>query len=375
MKLLEVTTISETLEAFLLPFADHFRSKGWTVDAASYGATANEACRNAFNSVHDIHWSRNPLSPSNGRAAQEIRTLVESHGYDLVHVHTPVASFVTRWALRRVSSAQLVYTAHGFHFYNGGHPIKNLAYRSVEKTAGPWTDHLVVMNDEDLAAVGRYSIVASDKVSYVPGIGVDIDKMLMKGSDGPSRAAIRELINIPENAPVVLMVAEFIPRKRHFDALAAFARIDKAAGAHLVLVGTGPLEERTKELASQLGIADKVRFLGYRRDVPSLLQAADTLLLPSSQEGLPRSVMEAMVFGVPVVGSNIRGVRDLLADGAGVLFPVGDIGALGNALSGVVSSSELRGSLAAKGRERVRLFELSHVLRRYDEIFHALAPG
>lgn len=374
MKVLQVATISETLEAFLIPFADHFRSYGWTVDAAAYGVSTNQACRTAFDSVYDMPWSRNPLSLSNVRAVREVQRLAESQAYDLIHVHTPVAAFLTRFALRNHKQVRTVYTAHGFHFFIGGNPLKNFMYRSLEKVAGPWTDHLVVMNDEDLAAVDNYSIVSSEKVSYVPGIGVDIKQMLAKGEGGPNRESMRNQLGIPFTAPVVLMVAEFIARKRHFDAISAFAHVDEALGAHLMLVGTGPLENRARALASRLGIGHRVHFLGYRRDVPSLLLTADALLLPSSQEGLPRSVTEAMAFGVPVVGSNIRGVRDLLAEGAGILFPVGDIDSLSEALYNVLSSVELRESLAIKGRERVQFFALPEVLRHYDRIYQSLAP-
>jgi hypothetical protein len=98
-----VTTVPITLEAFLIPFAEHFRAQGWRVDALANGATGNPHIADVFDNRYDVAWSRNPLAPRNllGTSA-EVRRIVAEGGYDIVHVHTPVAAFVTRFALRRL---------------------------------------------------------------------------------------------------------------------------------------------------------------------------------------------------------------------------------------------------------------------------------
>lgn len=155
-KILIVTTIPSTINAFLLPFVEHFRAHGWKVDAMARGISANAQCLAAFDQVWDIEWSRNPLNPLNLIAApQIIQKIVEKEKYDLVHVHTPVAAFVARYALKNLKkrlNTKVIYTAHGFHFYQGGKALKNALFLALEKLAGYWTDYLVVINREDQAA-------------------------------------------------------------------------------------------------------------------------------------------------------------------------------------------------------------------------------
>ena len=103
VKVLFITTIPITLEAFFLRFARHFRARGWRVDAMSNGVSTSLECIEAFDQVWDIDWARSPFTPSNlFHSPQKVREIVQREQYDLVHTHTPVASFVTRLALRHV---------------------------------------------------------------------------------------------------------------------------------------------------------------------------------------------------------------------------------------------------------------------------------
>jgi hypothetical protein len=159
-RLLMVTTVPATFD-FLAPFAAHFRRAGWTVDALS-GAGDGFRERDRFDHAFAVEWSRNPLDPRNlGRAPARVREVVARGRYDLVHVHTPVAAFVTRFALRRRTgrAPRVVYTAHGFRFHPGGRPWSNAAFLSLELLAARWTDYLVVMNAEDAAAARRWRLV------------------------------------------------------------------------------------------------------------------------------------------------------------------------------------------------------------------------
>lgn len=376
MRLLQVAVIPETLEAFLLPFASHFRNLGWQVDGAAAAITANSACAAAFDGLHDVPWTRNPLRLNAPRAVSGIRDAVRDGGYDVVHVHTPIASFLTRYALRNSPQRPVVvYTAHGFHFHQGGHPVKNFVYRTAEKIAGPWTDRLVTINREDYGAATDCGIVPAERLEFVPGIGLDLQALKAAASAGPDRSEVRSGLGIPADAPLFLMVAEFTPNKRHQDVLAAFAATD-VPGSHLVLAGMGETEPDVREQARRLGVQERTHFLGYRRDVPSLMNAADALLLVSQREGLPRSIMEAMTLGVPVIGTKIRGVADLLAGGAGMLVDVGDVAAIRGALEQLATPGALRGELAQRAASRVNAYALPNVLSEYERIYaEALASA
>jgi len=377
MRLLQVTTISETLEAFLLPFATHFRGMGWVVEAAARGATSNESCISAFDQVHDIGWSRSPLSTQNIRAEAEIHKLLDRGAYDIVHIHTPVASFVTRLGARRLQKKPvIVYTAHGFHFHDGANPALNFAYQSLERVAGPLTDELVVINKTDYEAALSLKLVPSEHLSFIPGTGFNVQAYVARSNEGPGRDQLRASLRVPRNDTMILMVAEFTANKRHLDAVEALARLRRdGRPTHLVLAGVGPSQAAVKKRVAKLGLTGLVHFLGFRRDVPQLLKASDALLLVSEREGLPRSVMEAMAVGVPVIGTAIRGVLDLLSEGAGILVPVRDVNAIANAMATVVSGGPEVNQLIKAALRRVDAYSLQTILASYEKVYErALKP-
>src|ERR1035437_7957840 len=126
---------------------------------------------------------------------------------------------------------------------------------------------------------------------------------------------------------------------------------------------------RMRDLASRLGISDRVRFLGFRRDVDALLRTANLAVLCSSQEGLPRSVMEALCLERPVIATVIRGSRELVDDSTGKLVPVGDVAALAKAMELILRNPEQAQAMGRRGRERMRKFDLSTVLSLHECLY------
>jgi glycosyltransferase involved in cell wall biosynthesis len=367
-----VTTVPVTLEAFLVPIAKHFRSLGWRVDAMARDLTRSSGCVTAFHGCKDIPWSRNPLDPRNlFRAAGLVRDHIEEGHYDIVHVHTPVAGFVTRLALRRRKAGALprvVYTAHGFHFYRGGSILRNMVFRTLEKIAGRWTDALVVMNREDVEAARDLRIVPTDRLRFMPGIGLETARY-RPGSVLPDDVArLRDELQLPPAEDLFLVVGEFIPRKRHEDVLHALSRLS-TRHAHLLLAGAGPLEGELRRLATELGIKDRVHFLGFRRDIPVLLRASRALLLASEHEGLPRSVMEAMCMETPVIGVRIRGIEDLLEDECGLLVEKGDRTGLAWAMGQVLDDPEGVRELAVRAWAKMERYDLKNILDLHESLY------
>ena len=372
-RLLIVTTIPGMLRAFLLPLARHFATQGWQVDAMAHGLSECAECRATFQHVWDVDWTRNPLKLCNLQVApRQVRTIVEDAGYDLVHVHTPVAAFVTRLALRRLrrrGRPKVIYTAHGFHFHSGGSPLKNAAFLALEALAGRWTDELVVINREDDAAARRHRIVPPEHVHFMPGIGVDTGRYDPAKVADADVAGVRAALGLVADVPLFLVVGEFIPRKRHQDALRAFATLSDRR-AHLALAGDGPLREPLRRLTAELGLGGRVHFLGFRRNIPALVRASSAVILVSAQEGLPRCVMEALSLEVPVIGSDIRGTHELLADGCGLLVPTGDVPRLVEAMMYVLNDPEEARAMGRRGRAKMRAgFGLDAILRRHDELY------
>ena len=369
-KLLIVANVPSMLREFLLPFADHFSAKGWRVDALVSDAASCEECKAHFGAVYDVEWSRNPLEPKNfTKAPKTIRELVQRERYDLVHVHSPVAAFVTRFALRNMEKRpKVIYTAHGFHFHKGGHPVKNRIFLGLEKMAAPWTDYLVVMNREDERAAKTHKLIAPERLMYMPGIGVDTEKYSPKGVSEEAVTELRKELKLSPDEKLILMIAEFNPGKRHRDALQAFKKLERT-DVVMAFAGLGPLEEEIEALAKELGLEDRTRFLGYRRDIPVLLLASHALLLPSEREGLPRSIMEAFCLGTPVISTNIRGVEDLLADDAGIMTGVGDVDGIADAMKYMLEHPDEAKQMGLNGQERMKDFDLNEVKRLHEELY------
>jgi glycosyltransferase involved in cell wall biosynthesis len=372
VRLLYVTTVSATLRRFLTPFSYHFRAQGWRVDGMAHGASECAECVEAYDSVWEVPWSRNPLDPRNLLVApQYLRRLVVEEGYDLVHVHTPVAAFSTRYALRALRKSgkpRIIYTAHGFHFHEGGRALQNTLYLGLEKLAGQWTDHLVVINNEDRDAVRSHRIVLPDRLHYVPGIGVDTQVFRPELVSTAELLALRAEIGMEPEDKLFLVVASFDPGKRHSDAIHAFARLSNNH-THLALAGNGPIKIQMEVLAKELGIRQRVHFLGHRNDIPVLMRASVALALPSEREGLSRSVMESLSMEVPVIGTDIRGIRSLLEGGCGLLVRVGDVEALTGAMAWMLDHPHEARAMGRRGRRQMAAYDLRQILALHEQLY------
>lgn len=369
-RVLMAATVPVFIRSFLLPLAEHFRAMGWRVDAMARGATDCERTRAAFDSVWDIGWARSPLAPGNLMGPpRRLREVVAREGYDLIHVHTHVAAFVTRFALRnRPDRPRIIYTAHGFSFYPGGPPFRNRVLRGIESVAARWTDFLVTMNREDFEAAAGFGALPPERVRFMSGIGVDLDRYSPKMVDVAEVESLRRELGIGPDDVVFTMIAEFIRRKRHEDAIRALAQM-RNRNAHLLLAGVGPLQAAMQSLAAALGVGDRVHFLGFRDDIPVLIRASRAVLLVSSQEGLPRSVMESLCLGVPVIGSRVRGTEDLLAPEHGMVVELGDTQGIAAALDWAAENPDPCREMGRAGREAMAPYDVRHIIRAHESLY------
>ncbi len=369
-KLLIVTTVPITIRSFLLPFARHFRNLGWQVDGMAQGVSDDPECVAACDRVWDIEWSRNVLDPRNLLSGvKRVKEVVTQGDYDLVHVHTPIAAFVTRLALKNFDKPKVIYTAHGFHFYRGGSALKNAIFFNLEKLAGNWTDYLVTINHEDETAAKKHNFLTAERIYYTRGIGVDTSRYAASQVAEEDVMQVRQELNLESDHTLLLCIAEFTPRKRHQDILNALAKLNNKS-VHIALAGEGPLKDKIKQLARELNIDKQLHFLGFRKDIPTLIQAASAVMLVSQQEGLPRSIMEAMCLNTPVIGSNIRGTQDLLENGCGLLVELGDTDGLAQAIAQIVNDPENGKEMAQKAKDKMVDYDIKQIIEEYTKIFN-----
>ena len=314
MRILYITTIGGTMH-FFNSFIQKLVEAGNTVDiAANMADSPVPDCYNEWDcKLFQISCSRSPMNFGNIKAVNDIKKLVTQTRYDIVHCHTPIAAACTRLACidARKNGTRVIYTAHGFHFYDGA-PVKNWAlFYPVEKFLSKWTDVLITINKEDYKrAVENFS---AEKTVYVPGVGVDVDKFSNTIIDVKTK---RMEIGVPEDVFLLLSVGELNINKNHQIVLKALAHLNDKT-IHYVIAGQGDQNSSLTALAKQLGIEKQVHLLGFRNDVAELYKAADVYLLPSLREGLNVSVIEAMSSRLPCIVSDIRGNRDLIDDEKG----------------------------------------------------------
>lgn len=370
--MLIVATVAGMIEDFILPFISHYRNLDWQVDGVALDITSNSACTATLNSVWDVPWSRNPLDPRNLiNAVPCIQEIVVQGNYDLVHVHSPVAAFVARYAISQLKMKQkprVIYTAHGFHFHQQGNPLTNLLFLNLERLAGKWTDCLITINREDEAAARKHHLLPDSRIFYTPGIGLELDKYARHQVSQSQTEAIRQELQLKTEDILLLTVAEFMPRKRHRDQLLALKQLNRPE-VHLALAGDGDTRPEIEHLAQKLGLSQQVHFLGFRYDIPALICASKALLLTSGREGLPRSIMEAFCAATPVIGTKIRGIQDLLVDDCGLLVEVGDIKALSQAIAHMIDHPQQAAKMGANGRQKIAMYDVQNIIEQYTQIY------
>lgn len=373
--LLIVATVTGTVRTFLAPYAAHFRALGWRVEAAASGATSDSALADAFDAVHELPLSRSLRDVRGLARAREALLHILDTPFDIVHVHTPIASFLTRFVISRLPADRrpaVVYTAHGFHFHAAGRMLTNAAFLTAERIAGRWTDRLIVISEEDAAAARRERIVGAGRLVHMPGIGVDTNHFASAAVPADAPARVRQELGIAPDAPLFAIVGELNRNKRQADAVAALGAM-RNRGAHLVLAGEGPDRPALELQAREAGAADRVHFLGVIEDVRPVVRAATALVLPSHREGLARSVMEALSLEVPVIASTARGNGELLGSDRGRLFKTGEVPELTEAMDWMIEHPEERRQMGLRGRARmVERYDLATLIRTHADLYQAV---
>ena len=237
---------------------------------------------------HQIDFARSPLGIVNDiKSFRQMNNLFRKNEFSFVHCHTPVAGVITRIVAHK-HKVKTIYTAHGFHFYDGA-PKKNwIIFYPIEKVFSKWTDVLITITKEDYnRAKKKFNAY---KTIYIPGVGVDVDRFSNVCIDC---SAFRKTLGINDKDIMILSVGELNENKNHSAVIKALGKLNDNR-IHYCIAGTGYLKDDLIKLSMENNVSENVHLLGYRTDVPELLKAADIYILPSIREGLNVSLMEAM---------------------------------------------------------------------------------
>lgn len=279
-------------------------------------------------------------------AVRKIARLLQEISPDLIHLHSSKAGIVGRIAAK-LAGVPAVFTAHGWAFTEGVSLSRRLIALPLEKVMAYCSEKIICVSDYDKRLALNYKIASPDKlVTIHNGIPPAI-----KESDKDNAAKLQTLLSFDKNTVACVMVARFSEQKDHRTLLKAFSMINSDISLKLFLIGQGPFLDATQELAKELGISERVHFMGPRTDVEQLLPYFNIFLLITNYEGFPISILEAMRVGLPVIATNVGGVNEAVVNGeTGFTVPRGDANAIKNHLEHLAKDSVLRKDMGKKGR-------------------------
>lgn len=340
------------------------KNKGYEVDiATSQTENLTIEAKQLATRIYEIHFSRSPINKNNFMAYKEIKKILNEQRYNVIHVHTPVASAVTRIAANSKSGAKLVYTAHGFHFFKGAPKINWLLYYTIEKLLAKKTSALITLNQEDFEMGKKLGI---KNVFKMNGVGVDLKRF----SNTKTNNKLKSQLGINNADIVFLSVGELNINKNHRLVIEAFSKLNNNSFKYFIC-GKGPERENLEKLICQNKLENSIFLLGFRNDINELMKLANVFIFPSRREGLPVSIMEAMASGLPIIASNIRGNNDLVIDKeGGLLFEDNSLVDLVNQLEKVSNQSDINiQKFSNFNIQRIKNYTIESVLYDLDNIY------
>ncbi|WP_157820749.1 glycosyltransferase family 4 protein [Macrococcoides caseolyticum] len=367
-KVLFCANVYRHLTSFHMPYIYMLRNNGYKIyllASDDYGNDKKNLVNEGFECI-DIPYSRNPLSFSNLKIFLKIRKLLKENEFDIIHVHTPIISFITRIASYRVSVGKMIYTAHGFHFYKGSSILNWLLYFPLEKLASNFTDTLITINQEDYKTALKY-FGDKCKVLWIEGVGVNIN---ISRRDDLELDKLRDSLKLRKDDFVISYIAELNDNKNQMFLFKNWKEINKnIPNAKLLIIGEGTNKTKYLEYIKMNKLAN-IEFLGYRKDVEVILQITNVVTLLSHREGLPKSVMEAMSLGIPCVVTNTRGLRDLIKDGEnGFVIDIYDDVRLINSFLKLYYDVGIYNEYKSNTLNKIKNYSYESVKKKYMEVY------
>lgn len=297
--------------------------------------------------------------------------LFKRERFDLVHTHTAKAGALGRIAARLARVPIVIHAPHGHDFYGYFGPVRSRLIVWIERLLGPLADKLIALSELDKKDHCRFGVTDEAKMEVVYS-GIDIESFSKLVID---RAKKREELEIPSGCPIVGMIARLEPIKGPgYFIEAASIVIKEVPEARFLVVGDGSLRRTLERLAENLGLSQKLKFMGERQDIREILKVLDLLCLCSLNEGFGRILVEAQAAGKPVVATRVGGIPEVVGDGeTGLLVPPSDAPGLAEAIIRILRNPEMAMEMGEAGRRRVSLkFDQKVMLQKIVQMYERL---
>jgi glycosyltransferase involved in cell wall biosynthesis len=309
-----------------------------------------------------------PVAPARDmRALVALVRLVRRRRPDVVHTHSGKAGALGRLAGRLGGARAVVHTVHGWSFSDHQPWLPRTAYRWVERALRPATDMLISVSRADLDNGLRMGLATSGRAAVIRS-GFDIKSFTSHADD---RDRVRSEWGVAPGQTLVVNASCLKPQKAPLDFVRAAAQaLATEPSLRFALVGDGELRPDVEATAAQLGLGDAFRACGWRRDMPSVLHAADVVALTSLWEGLPRTVVQALVAGKPVVATRVNGTPEVVRHGLnGFLLEPHDIDGFARAFVDLARDPALRSRLGSAGVADIEQFDQERMVVEQEALY------
>jgi glycosyltransferase involved in cell wall biosynthesis len=288
----------------------------------------------------------------------------------IIHTHTSKAGLLGRLAAKMAGVPMIVHTPHGHVFYGHFGPLTSRFFVIIEKLTASIMDRMVALTEAEGNDYNTFLVCNPDKMVTIHS-GVDIARYAAARVDIEEK---KTSIGLDPEGLVVGTVGWLLPIKGPVYLLKAMARIwDRRPDIGLVFVGKGELEESLMAEAFRRGVSDKVKFLGWRDDIPEIMQILDVFVLPSLNEGMGRVLVEAMAAGKPIVASDTGGIPDLIIDGYnGLLVPPRDSSRLTEAITMLLEDTLRREEMGKNGKLLAQGYSVESMVNKIDTLYQTL---
>ncbi|MBS2040203.1 glycosyltransferase family 4 protein [bacterium] len=345
LRTLHVTTIDLTAHCFLRTGFDLLRSQGHEVALACNFQQFQQELADHTDRMFQIKIPRQIQPLQDLRSLAQLIRVIRLYRPQILHSHTSKAGFIARLAGRLCDLPLVVHTIHELPQNATRSRLKKTVYWAMEKLAAGWCDHLITVSRVNQKQILDEKICRPEKLSLIPG-GLALENYRTRGPAPWS---------LPPDAIVMGMAGRLEAAKGHSDLLQAMARLAPAnPRLHLVLMGSGHLREQLEQQRDELGLSERVHFLGWVEDLISAVAALDLFVLSSHYEGLGVVLLEALALGRPVVSTRVGGTQDIIEDGVTGLFaPAHDPMGLAETIQRLLDDPALAARLAAAGQQKV----------------------
>ena len=351
----------------VLQLLRHFSTQGHVIGlvSAPEPRLVDEAKRLGVQVYPNPYFVRTLNPMADLRALQYVMQSIKRFQPDILHAHSSKAGLAARFGAAFYGVQAVVFTAHGWAFTEGRPMWKRRIIAALERVAAYKTSRIICVSNHDYDLALDFHIAPAEKLRIIHN-GVDPSPFLR-----PFSGDMRKSLGLREDDVVVTFVGRLAPPK---DVLTLLAAIENVPSCKVLIVGDGPLRDGIEAYIRKRKLSEAVIMLGEHSDVPAILNVSDIFVLISDWEGLPYTIIEAMMAGLPVTASEVGGVGELVKDGeTGFLVERKDVVGLTVALQRLIGNRALRQKLGKAGRLRaLTMFSAAQMLKKVEGVYAEL---